>query len=767
MNHSSDYTPLNVEFKFLNNLDEGGRILLVENQSNILSLEMTNKNDSTPILVSKVEIQFDNVLTPSEIEQIQIEDWDNNTESSQDGKTHYTVATPSQTSTIIVACGDTLNVNFNSIQPVDSPLRNGLINVLVTGKTGDQERQLSFTQAIHVTSATPPKKLSEDLSVVFVNEMNPSHDGDDAQFEYANYVTGTPIKKGKPIKNKLLLRFSNLKKNESLVTQNALGDARFFLSFIDTEIERQGDSGLASLAAIKAIDMTPHLMDTFAACEIKSNAQLDVPVWEVIPLQENILDGNQTLEVEIGNIVTHKMSGSTNLYVSYKNVPGYVDGEFDPIPIVFDATEAYIGSFLINNHRTTSTEVHSIVHLTFTVHSLKDETWDIISDEGEWIDSFTTRAGETYNGRKSHYVAEQGTQKIVLQPSSKITRDEVYLDVTWEPYDYQRTIVLESEGIGVSTLELDLIKGKTGALIRRNKENENAHGGLRILPDYSVVFGGNSDAKSDEFYFRSMSETDYTLKTILSHENEDTAQTTSFDLIPWNHSNHWCGFYLTKLYGAGLNTLTLYSTNYLGLKPYQGPDWTECMTTQFHGAPDVTTVPGIEGFPKTSSTKCFEKIFVNTFKEIFCLDISNHSISVTTTNQGDILKFPGIVASNIVIPSVVGDASIYFFGRKYADNSIYLIKQDFEGNYEILLHLETLPQYLAIDYNGADNSESSPEDYALCWFDGEYTSGWNAFTVFSLKTNSIMKTFPVNFDDLVESFSQNNQQITGFVIQKK
>ncbi len=63
------------------------------------------------------------------------------------------------------------------------------------------------------------------------------------------------------------------------------------------------------------------------------------PVWTITPAAQITLKPGQSLELRITEIKTKHASGLTNLYVKYKNIPGYWDGDFvaliEKAPLVY------------------------------------------------------------------------------------------------------------------------------------------------------------------------------------------------------------------------------------------------------------------------------------------------------------------------------------------------------------------------------------------------------------------------------------------------
>ncbi len=69
--------------------------------------------------------------------------------------------------------------------------------------------------------------------------------------------------------------------------------------------------------------------------------------WIMWPTEAITLKPGDSIDVNITNIVTEHPSGLTNLYIHYKNIPGYWDGDFvatiEKAPLVYSSTGVGIG----------------------------------------------------------------------------------------------------------------------------------------------------------------------------------------------------------------------------------------------------------------------------------------------------------------------------------------------------------------------------------------------------------------------------------------
>ena len=82
--------------------------------------------------------------------------------------------------------------------------------------------------------------------------------------------------------------------------------------------------------------------------------QVETVLWIISPADRIILGPGTWVDISIKNIVTGQQSGQANLYLHYKNIPGYWDGDFvsviEKAPLVYSKTGVGIG--LINPQAT-------------------------------------------------------------------------------------------------------------------------------------------------------------------------------------------------------------------------------------------------------------------------------------------------------------------------------------------------------------------------------------------------------------------------------
>lgn len=146
--------------------------------------------------------------------------------------------------------------------------------------------------------------------------------------------------------NTLKLRLtSQLKEgNIDLIPENDPGYARstFILSF-DASVQEQWTIG------------TPSKVNSFKVKAVGGGTEFNVrepkegetPEWILWPKQRGVLRPGSSLDVTISNITTQRQPGPVNLYIKYKNIPGYWDGEFvavvEKTPLFLSPDHAAVG----------------------------------------------------------------------------------------------------------------------------------------------------------------------------------------------------------------------------------------------------------------------------------------------------------------------------------------------------------------------------------------------------------------------------------------
>jgi len=132
---------------------------------------------------------------------------------------------------------------------------------------------------------------------------------------------------------------------------------KFTLLFYNTEYNISGNRinkewHLATVDKLNAINV-----DVQGGTAIKLNGSQGIsPVFEITPAAD--LQKHQSIDVTVNNIITDYPSGFANIYLKYKNVPGYWDGQFvlpvEKTPIVQGANKKVgIGVLPEEGHRLT------------------------------------------------------------------------------------------------------------------------------------------------------------------------------------------------------------------------------------------------------------------------------------------------------------------------------------------------------------------------------------------------------------------------------
>jgi hypothetical protein len=144
--------------------------------------------------------------------------------------------------------------------------------------------------------------------------------------------------------NTLTLRFTNTRGVAGATSLIARDDpffpaTQFTLSFENSIKEwtlgSVKDIGMESLEPNKEFDVTPDM-------------QASPPVWRLTPKRNIVLPPGAFVDIKIKNIQTKHQAGPTNLYLRYKNIPGYWDGEFvsviEKAPVIYKGENMGVGT---------------------------------------------------------------------------------------------------------------------------------------------------------------------------------------------------------------------------------------------------------------------------------------------------------------------------------------------------------------------------------------------------------------------------------------
>jgi hypothetical protein len=80
----------------------------------------------------------------------------------------------------------------------------------------------------------------------------------------------------------------------------------------------------------------------------RPDMQATPPVWVLSPDRLTILEPGQYVDIKIKDIATTQQAGPTNLYLHYRNIPGYWDGDFvsviEKTPVVYMQNKVGVGT---------------------------------------------------------------------------------------------------------------------------------------------------------------------------------------------------------------------------------------------------------------------------------------------------------------------------------------------------------------------------------------------------------------------------------------
>src|SRR5271166_8849 len=173
---------------------------------------------------------------------------------------------------------------------------------------------------------------------------------------------GSPnLNDGSP--NTLVLQLMNVLKSEGDTSVTLTKESEFLISFdvqsaseyapwsLCTEDEIKGVKGSVIVAMTDGrnvvIDQNLNPVSDVGRWKVDStgHGQGETPVWSIKPLQDIVLGHDDYIQIYISNIKTSLPSGLTNLYLDYRHIPGFWDGQvvcpIEKAPLLFyDVTRA-------------------------------------------------------------------------------------------------------------------------------------------------------------------------------------------------------------------------------------------------------------------------------------------------------------------------------------------------------------------------------------------------------------------------------------------
>jgi hypothetical protein len=107
----------------------------------------------------------------------------------------------------------------------------------------------------------------------------------------------------------------------------------------EKEIDALKDSIIVT--EIHVVDSGANPVSDAGRLEVRrsDHGQGESPVWSIAPKQDIVLRRDDYIQIQISNIKTSLPSGLTNLYLDYKNIPGFWDGQvvcpIEKAPLLF------------------------------------------------------------------------------------------------------------------------------------------------------------------------------------------------------------------------------------------------------------------------------------------------------------------------------------------------------------------------------------------------------------------------------------------------
>jgi hypothetical protein len=159
--------------------------------------------------------------------------------------------------------------------------------------------------------------------------------------------------------NKLFLQLMNVLKSEGDTSVRLTTDSgdlekssKFLISFdVQSAKEvapwslctegKEIDALKVSVTEIHVVDSEGNPVSDAGQWEVKrtDHALGESPVWSIAPKQDIVLRRDDYIQIQISNIQTSLPSGPTNLYLDYKNIPGFWDGQvvcpIEKAPLLF------------------------------------------------------------------------------------------------------------------------------------------------------------------------------------------------------------------------------------------------------------------------------------------------------------------------------------------------------------------------------------------------------------------------------------------------
>ena len=155
--------------------------------------------------------------------------------------------------------------------------------------------------------------------------------------------------------NELRLRITNSLGESSIPLAPKTSDApsTFIISFDVQADGEQREWALATSGDVQHVEVNAVMTEggkevADASWIATKNAEGESPEWELTTPDKTSLGPGEMIQLKLSSIVSSLPSGQTNLYVRYKNLPGYWDGQFvvsaEKLPLVFEGQSVGVGT---------------------------------------------------------------------------------------------------------------------------------------------------------------------------------------------------------------------------------------------------------------------------------------------------------------------------------------------------------------------------------------------------------------------------------------
>ncbi len=259
-------------------------------------------------------------------------DWTLGTETNDDGTVSFYFL---YSAGLTLAASDTITLTLQDISAEPSGGARGTQVALAY-------QQLNYAGDTETFSGT----RVDHISIV-------NHSGEKYVPLHAGFLDGNTVLNNGESANELYLRLSNVSDSGAIaLSTDTDAPTKFILSF-DCANDDADDWALESTSLVEAIEVGVVMVedgveqdDTDWSVTLETEGA--TPEWVISNDSKAELAEDEFIQLKLSNIITAYASGHTNLYLNYKNIPGYWDGQFvctiDKGPLVCHEDKIGIGT---------------------------------------------------------------------------------------------------------------------------------------------------------------------------------------------------------------------------------------------------------------------------------------------------------------------------------------------------------------------------------------------------------------------------------------